>query len=179
MRAAADALGAVVDDPDAREGVGDRGDVGRQPVADVTIGRDVVGGGILPVRAFEQRRDSAAGALGEGMSNQDCSDSHVPAASVDRVVPPTLVISGSEATESRPMLSVLGAESQSSPPLLVARQILLASKAVVPVRCASRNAERTGARSAAVISLSQPQPIEKLRTARGTGLRCPQAVGRS
>ena len=39
--------------------------------------------------------------------------------------------------------------------------------AVVPCDCAVARADRTGARSAAVISLSQPQPIEKLHTAPG------------
>src|SRR6478752_424124 len=43
----------------------------------------------------------------------------------------------------------------------------LALNAVVPCECAVASAERTGARSAAVISLSQPQPIEKLHTAPG------------
>jgi hypothetical protein len=38
---------------------------------------------------------------------------------------------------------------------------------VVPFASASDSAARTGARSAAVINLSQPQPIEKLHIAPG------------
>ena len=51
-----------------------------------------------------------------GTSNQVCSDTHLPSASVDSVVPPTLVISGSEAIESRPMSCSLGGDDQSCPP---------------------------------------------------------------
>ena len=103
-----------------------------------------------------------------GTSNQVCSDTHSPSASVDNVVPPTLVISGSEAIESRPTSCSLGGDDQSCPPRhsMPARSPL-ALKAVVPCDCAVRNADRTGARSAAVISLSHPQPIEKLHTAPG------------
>src|SRR3954466_8023828 len=103
-----------------------------------------------------------------GTSNQACSDCHTPAASVDRVVPPTSVISGSDATESSPMSASLGGDDQSWPPLhsRPARSPL-ALKAVVPLACAAASADRTGARSAAVISLSQPQPMEKLHTAPG------------
>ena len=52
-----------------------------------------------------------------GTSNQACSASHRPWASVDRVVPPTLVISGREEMESSPTSAGPGGESQSSPPL--------------------------------------------------------------
>ena len=83
-------------------------------------------------------------------------------------MPPTSVISGREATESSPMSASLGGDDQSCPPLhsRPARSPL-ALKAVVPLECAAAIADRTGARSAAVISLSQPQPIEKLHTAPG------------
>ena len=52
-----------------------------------------------------------------GTSNQACSASHAPLASVDRVVPPTLVISGSDATESSPISARPGGDDQSCPPL--------------------------------------------------------------
>src|SRR5215213_3679124 len=103
-----------------------------------------------------------------GTSNHACSACHTPLASVDSVVPPTSTISGSDATESRPTSLAPGGEDQSSPPLhsRPARSPL-ALNAVVPCECAFASAERTGAKSAAVISLSQPHPIEKLHTAEG------------
>ena len=102
------------------------------------------------------------------MSNHACSACHPPVSSVDTVVPPTLVISGMDATASRPTSLALGGEDHSWPPLhsRPARSPL-ASKAVVPFASASDSAARTGARSAAVINLSQPQPIEKLHIAPG------------
>ena len=103
-----------------------------------------------------------------GASNQACSASQPPFGSVDNVVPPTLVISGIEATASRPTLSACGGEDHSEPPLHSSpARSPLASNAVVPFACALASAARTGTRSAAVISLSQPHPIEKLHTAPG------------
>src|SRR5215208_5808393 len=103
-----------------------------------------------------------------GTSNHACSACHTPLASVDSVVPPTSTISGSEAIESSPTSLAPGGDDQSSPPLhsRPARSPL-ALNAVVPWECAVANAVRAGARSAAVISLSQPQPIEKLHIAPG------------
>src|SRR5207247_5653564 len=92
-----------------------------------------------------------------GTSNHACSACHTPLASVESVVPPTSTISGSDATESSPTSLVPGGDDQASPPLhsRPARSPL-ALHAVVPCECAAASAERTGARSAAVISLSQP-----------------------
>ena len=103
-----------------------------------------------------------------GASNHACSEIHRPSLSVDRVVPPTLVISGNDATASSPMSSGLGGADQFCPPLhsRPARSPL-ALNAVVPWLSAVASADRTGARSAAVISLSQPHPMEKLHTAPG------------
>ena len=104
----------------------------------------------------------------KGTSYHDCSPSQPPSASVDSVVPPTAVISGTEATASTPTSSGVGGSDQFLPPRhsRPARSPV-ASKAVVPRRSAAASAERTGARSAAVISRSHPQPIEKLQIAPG------------
>ena len=103
-----------------------------------------------------------------GASNQAVSLSHAPVSSVDSVVPPTDVISGIEATASRPMLSSCGGADHSSPPLhSKPARSPLASNAVVPFLCAAASAARTGTRSAAVINLSQPQPMDRLHTAPG------------
>src|SRR5689334_21396886 len=106
-----------------------------------------------------------------GTSNHACSACHTPFASVDSVVPPTSSSSGSDATESSPTSLAPGGDDQSCPPLhsRPARSPL-ALNAVVPCECAVFNADRAGARSAAVINLSQPQPIEKLHTAPGNCL---------
>src|ERR1700694_771466 len=103
-----------------------------------------------------------------GESTQACSASHSPRASVDRVVPPTEIIAGSDATASSPISDGPGGGGHSSPHLHSRPPVSpLASKADVPWACAAARAEATGARSAAVIRASHPHPIDKLHTAPG------------
>ena len=103
-----------------------------------------------------------------GLLYQDCSESHVPWASVDSLVPPTTVISGMDATASTPTWSGLGSAEKLSP-FRHSRPARSpeALNAVVPLANALASASRTGVRSAAVNRRSQPHPIEKLQTAPG------------
>ena len=82
----------------------------------------------------------------------------------------TVFISGGAfaAIEQSPTSSGFGGSDQLCPPLhsRPARSPE-AVNAVVPLRNAEARAARTGARSAAVNSRSQPHPIEKLHTAPG------------
>src|SRR5205823_1252790 len=93
-----------------------------------------------------------------GESTQARSPIQPPCSSVDRVVPPTDVIVGSDDTASSPMSSDPGGDDQSSPPLHSRPPVSpLASNAEVPCLCAAASAASTGARSAARTSASQPQ----------------------
>src|ERR1700737_1340169 len=101
-------------------------------------------------------------------SNHACSASHTPFSSRDNAVPPTAVISGSDEITSRPISEGPGGDDQSSPPLHCRPALSpVAANAVVPWDWALLSAERTGARSAAVSSLSHAHPIERLHTAPG------------
>src|SRR6201995_4596700 len=103
-----------------------------------------------------------------GESTQACSPIHPPFWSVERVVPPTDVIAGRDDTASSPMSSGPGGDDHSSPPLHSRPAVApLASKAEVPCLCAVASAASTGARSGALTSESQPQPIDRLHTAPG------------
>src|SRR5262245_6177477 len=103
-----------------------------------------------------------------GESTQACSPIHPPWSSVDKVVPPTDVIAGSEDTASSPISSAPGGDDQSSPPLHSKPAASpLASNAEVPCFCPAASADAMGASSAALISASQPHPIDRLHTAPG------------
>src|ERR1700758_3788354 len=103
-----------------------------------------------------------------GGLNHACSASHMPFPSTDSAVPPTAVISGSDETASSPTSDGPGGEDQSSPPLHCRPALSpVAANADVPCDCAFARAERTGARSAAVSSLSHAHPIDRLQTAAG------------
>lgn len=103
-----------------------------------------------------------------GESTHGRSPTQSPRGLVDNVVPPTVVIAGIDETASRPMSSGPGGADHASL-ALHSRPALspLASNAEVPRRCALSSAAATGARSAAVTSLSQPHPIDRLHTAPG------------
>ena len=76
-------------------------------------------------------------------------------------------ISGSEATESRPTSWPPAVTTSLAALALETREVAAGVERRMPWVVRSRSAERTGARSAAVISLSHPQPIEKLHIAPG------------
>src|SRR6478609_1299001 len=98
-----------------------------------------------------------------GTSVQACSAIHRPCRSVDRVVPPTEVISGSDETASTPTSSAPGGDEKSLPPLHSSPAVSpLPSKTAVPWPWALVSADRIGARSAALTSASHPQAIDRL-----------------
>ena len=131
--AAADQLLAVEDDLDAGELVGDRGDVGGEPAIRILIRQHRT----LPRRSLEERGHPPplpATAARRTTPVQDAT----PAASVDNVVPPTSVISGSEATRSSPISASLGGDDQSRPPLRSRpARSPLTSKPLCQLACAS------------------------------------------
>lgn len=84
----------------AGERISDRGHIGHQPAG---LDRAAAGTGDLSSgRPAVQRRSAAGAALGQRHVIPTLFGEELPLASVDSVVPPTEVISGSDATASTP-----------------------------------------------------------------------------
>ncbi len=136
-------------DPHTGERVGDRGDIGGQPSARILVGRDAP----LPVGTVEQRGHAAAGALRQrnveprllGQPHSVRIGGQRGAADIGHLraaMPPN-------PARRRP---APGGDDQSSPPLHSSpARSPLALNADVPCDCAVLKADRTGAKSAAVM----------------------------